>query len=613
MLLPLSALSIFAFSVLAVANPVESNDPYHSNSPINIRVPRSSLIRLRDSIIQAIWKVPSPHCSQPFVQTVDNAAQTNFRARYGGDVVLRFNVSNQDDIKELASAADTLYLDVWESTDEWVDVRLAKQVVSSKCHRYHQVLTRILQVPSLLSLLPPSLQRAHTPLMHDLVQAIYESYPTGSLTRQSSSTVEEHTGFTPSLKQSHGDPEAGRELFFRDYQPLSVIDPWMRLMASLFPTHTRLINIGISYEGRDIKGLKVGVHPTNNDQPSEPRKTILVMGGSHAREWIGTSTVNYLAYSLITRYGRYPAITKLIEEFDWVFIPTINPDGYAYTWDSDRLWRKNRQQTEFRFCRGIDLDRSFSFQWDGESTISNPCSESYAGGGPFEAVEAKRLADWAKNETDNNNVNFVSFLDLHSYSQQILYPYSYSCNSFPPSLENLEELAMNLAQSIRLTSSQRYGVSSACEGSFMSALKSGKKIQPKFELGGGSALDWFYHELFIRYAYQIKLRDTGTYGFLLPKSAIVPTGQETYNAIVGLGRFLLGNKGIEFDWAKETMGMRQTSLRQDDDVKGSSNTFQEDSKGSHGSQDVEPKRNTIYETPDNLSEEKFDLRRRRRR
>lgn len=386
-------------------------------------------------------------------------------------------------------------------------------------------------------------------------------------------------------------------------------------MASLFPTHTRLINIGISYEGRDIKGLRVGVHPKNNEQPSEPRKTILVIGGSHAREWIGTSTVNYLAYSLITRYGRYPAITKLIEEFDWVFVPTINPDGYAYTWDSDRLWRKNRQQTELRFCRGIDLDRAFSFQWDGESTISNPCSESYAGNGPFEAVEAKRLADWAKNETDNNNVDFVSFLDLHSYSQQILYPYSYSCSSFPPSLENLEELAMNLAQSIRLTSRQQYGVSSACEGSFMAAIRSGRQIQSKLELGGGSALDWFYHEMLIRYAYQIKLRDTGTYGFLLPKGAIVPTGQETFNALVGLGRFLLGKKGIEFDWSKEIMGERKTPPEHGKSKAGieeNSELPSETEDGSQRSETVKAENDASTEVDNSAPQFKFDLRRRRR-
>jgi extracellular matrix protein 14 len=374
----------------------------------------------------------------------------------------------------------------------------------------------------------------------DLAQAIFSSYPSPSGTQPHD---DDHS-YSPNLKPSPHLGGRGHP-FFQDYQPLSVINPWMSLMASMFTTHVRRINIGATYQGRDIPALRVGVHPTNAQQRLLPRRTVLIAGGSHAREWISTSTVNYVAWTLINSYGKDREITRLLEQFDFVFVPTLNPDGYVYSWETDRLWRKNRQPTSLRFCKGVDLDRSYAFHWDGDAKPTNPCSESFPGDTPFAGIEAQRFADWARNETDNNNVEFVGFFDLHSYSQQILYPYSYTCDEEPPSIEDLEELAMGLAKAIRTSrKGHAYKVTSACEGNVAAAADGKKTVFPRIESAGGSVLDWFYHELKVKYSFQIKLRDTGSYGFLLPKNDIVPTGNEVLEAVLYLGRFMLGEVGV---------------------------------------------------------------------
>lgn len=526
----------------------ESADQQHVLTNIQSTRPTSLLTKVYSSLIERFW----PHCKE--VSSRKQKPQTaKVSSKYSDDVVLRFKIKNQDEAQAFAEAVNTLYLDVWEASRDWADVRLSKKVL-----------------PSFLGLLPKSMQKSHSPVISDLSQAVYETFP------------------DPRYDDTRLRTKAGmpRDPFFENYQPISVIYPWLRLQASFFPQRTQLFTIGTSFEGRDIPALRIGIEPQEADADyGQPRHTVLVTAGAHAREWISTSTAAYLLRGLLHNYdphNRY-LVEKLLTHYDFVFVPILNPDGYEYTWTTDRLWRKNRQDTSLPFCRGIDLDRAFPYGWDGDNQLDNPCSESYAGEHPQQAVEARRLVEWAKNETESGRRVFAGLIDLHAYSQEILYPYSYTCDRKPSNLEDLEEIAIGLAKAFRLTHGQYYGVDSACEGAFtlQTPLSSSSRdhVSTHIEESGGSLLDFFYQDLEVKHAFQVKLRDTGSYGFLLPTANIVPTGSETMNALLGFGKWLLGNRGIEhyndMD-ADQIWGKEEVIVNQYDDSTKTTDTYDDD-------------------------------------
>ena len=506
-------LTLASLASLAIVHGAPNGVQQSRNGDGSYSSPAPLLTRLKHLIFKCSSesRASSPSLDRPSV-----AQPQGLYTSYADQLVTRFNISTVDEASALADACSTLFLDIWSVSANHVDIRLGTR-----------------DLAPLLGLVPASLQHAHQPLLQgvDLACAVADTYPQpraparpGWLERRRSSFDPLHT------------PESDE--FFREYRHLSVLLPWMRLLQSLFPEITRIIEVGQSWEGRPLHALHLSVHPSRGH-----RDTVIITGGAHAREWISTSTVAFIMHSFVTGYSRDGDITTLLEQLDFIFVPTLNPDGYIYSWEQDRLWRKTRQQGPVPFCHGIDIDRSWSYEWevDNTATSANPCSENYAGGKAFDSVEAGSFAKWIQHQTASKKLNVVAVIDLHSYSQQILMPYAFSCDSQPANAEDLEEIAQGMARAIRRTNGEYFDVISACRESVVVASPIGKAshMPPPMQASGGSPIDWFHHEIGVRYTYQIKLRDTGSYGFLLPPEYIIPTGREIFNAIVLLGQSLM--------------------------------------------------------------------------
>ncbi|KAG8699888.1 putative metallocarboxypeptidase ecm14 [Ceratobasidium sp. 394] len=257
---------------------------------------------------------------------------------------------------------------------------------------------------------------------------------------------------------------------------------------------------------------------------------VVIQGAQHAREWIATSTALYLAHALVAPKHESGSLRYLLDQTDFTIIPVPNPDGYAYTWSTDRLWYKNRMDVlpgpstpQLDDCKGIDMNRNWGYEWNSSSpnvTVGpeDPCSHWYPGAYPFQAPEVTAIANYIR-----RTLKIRAFIDLRSYGQKLMYPYSFSCDQIPPHAEDIIEAALGATKALRETHNVAYTSGASCE-----------LLYP----APGNIIDWMYGAAKVKYSYSLMLRDTGTYGFMLPPRWIQPVGEETAAAVQSLVKFI---------------------------------------------------------------------------
>ncbi|CAG9788800.1 unnamed protein product [Diatraea saccharalis] len=287
----------------------------------------------------------------------------------------------------------------------------------------------------------------------------------------------------------------GHRMNWKQYHRLEDIYGFMDYLAKTYPAIVSVKSIGASYEGRDLKVLRISNGKSTN-------KAVFIDGGIHAREWISPATVTYFINQFAENFD---VESDDIKNIDWYFLPVVNPDGYEFTHVGDRLWRKNRRiPFTGRACSGTDLNRNFGYRWGGKGTSNNPCSDIYRGTKAFSEPETKALSDFIT----NSGANFTAYLTYHSYGQYLLYPWGYD-NVVPPDYKDLNAVGNRMAEAIKSTSGYQYQVGS-----------SSKLLYP----ASGGSDDWAKAKG-IKYAYTVELSDTGRYGFVLPTTFIEPVAK----------------------------------------------------------------------------------------
>src|SRR5512138_2293267 len=100
-----------------------------------------------------------------------------------------------------------------------------------------------------------------------------------------------------------------------------------------------------------------------------------------------------VADRLVRDYDRDSEIRAFVDSTELWIVPVVNPDGYQYSWATDRYWRKNR-----RGGHGVDLNRNYSVAWGGDGSSADKSSQVYRGEFAFSEVESSAVRDLAKRE-----------------------------------------------------------------------------------------------------------------------------------------------------------------------------------------------------------------------
>jgi len=356
---------------------------------------------------------------------------------------------------------------------------------------------------------------------------------------------------------------------------LNAITNWQQSYGPNGPNIVKVFKIGESWEERPIYAIKIS---KDADQSDKTTPDILITGGVHSSEWAGIETAMYVARHLIEDYDKDDYVRYIVDNSEIWIVPVVNPDGLVFSQskaDNDhRLWRKNRHPMPNGQV-GVDLNRSYPFKWRLESDNPNlvsddnggsddPASRHYRGeADPTDPGKPKVIEKEIRGLIDlvvNPEHRFVLYIDYHSFSEVILYPYGYSRDRMQKDFETYEFLSSGMALLINrnrglLSIASRLVGDMADLGSRYTYSQASMLY---LETTTGSSID-FYHctrgvmslGIEVSPAFTLRRFTYGT-GFAIDPRLIVPIGAENFHAFL-----------FAADWAIGPGFLKETLVEQD--------------------------------------------------
>jgi Zinc carboxypeptidase len=183
----------------------------------------------------------------------------------------------------------------------------------------------------------------------------------------------------------------------------------------------KLVVIGHTVQGREIIALKVTQGAKGLKDGARP--AAFFVSNQHAREWISVEVNRrLLRWILDQRKLETPEIVNLLKTTELWFVISANPDGYQYTFDHERLWRKNLRDNngdgKITNGDGVDPNRNYNEHWnyDNEGSSSLQASETYRGPAARSEPETRAMAGLIDRIKPKMLVNY------HSFGPLILFP-----------------------------------------------------------------------------------------------------------------------------------------------------------------------------------------------